>query len=147
MTKKVPLTEELVEQLELHDPTGCIRQLWELSKQPHANTDFYAILAKDELLGAGGVIEHNKGCGEVFFFSTPEGRGRKAFSCIKIAKRFVKEKLDNEFHRIQSFVSPALPDAMRMNELIGMEKEGMLHSYTGPGEDYWRYAIWRQEQS
>lgn len=111
----------------------------EVSEESHAVTTIF----EGEIVAVGGLLVHWEGVGELWLLLTDHCRkdgiyGVMALTAIwNTIKRLIK---DNNIRRAQCTVRVDFPEAIKMVEAFGFEREGLMKEYTPDGCDVYRYA-------
>lgn len=140
--KLVDCTMDHLEDIHLADDDGRTELVEDLKVSP--DSDFwdyaYALEADREVIACMGYWEHWPGCGRAWSFLSPSARNYKV-SLHKSALSLIAEvRAKAEIFRVEATVKDGFDVAARWVEVLGFEREGLMKSYTGRGEDYILYA-------
>ena len=107
------------------------------------NDNCYTAIFQDKIVGVGGTIIHWKGVAEVWLILTADCRKDGAHGLIALGA--IKDKMEellkiNNIRRAQATVRADFPQAIRMIEFFGFEREGLLRQYCPDKGDAYRYA-------
>jgi RimJ/RimL family protein N-acetyltransferase len=100
----------------------------------------YTGYVNDKPIGCGGVVILWDGVGEVWLIVSREVESHKV-QAVKVLKRMCEIiLLKHELRRIQAIIRTDFPQAVKLVESLGFEREGTLRNYCPDGQDSYMYA-------
>ncbi|MCP4537769.1 MAG: hypothetical protein GY832_11550 [Chloroflexi bacterium] len=111
-----------------------------LSEQP-------AVTAWDDdggIIFVGGINWYWKGVGEawVIFHRNAQRHGHRSYRTAKEVLAMLMDKSD--YHRVQATARADWPQAVRMLEVMGFHREGLMEKFYPNGADAYMYSMVRR---
>lgn len=103
----------------------------------------FTAIFEGHIVGVGGLVIHWKGVAEVWLILTAdcEKKGLHGLVALHAIRDKMEELLEvNNIRRAQATVRTDFPQAIKMIEFFGFEREGLLRQYCPDGADAFRYA-------
>ncbi len=103
-----------------------------------------AMTAAGEPVAIGGVALHTPGVGTAWLVGT-DAFPRMALSVTRHVRQVIDRLLAGELNRIHAWSAAFHVEAHRWMERVGMRREATLRALGKDGEDFFMYAITREE--
>lgn len=103
------------------------------------NLAFTGVL-NGKIIASGGIYPMWNGVGEAWFVGSNSILNHPIL-ITKTIKKYLKDLMNlNNFHRVQAFVRKDWNEAKRWIEVVGMQQEGIVRSFSPDGRDHILYA-------
>lgn len=103
--------------------------------------DCYTVIFQGEIVAVGGVTVLWEGVGEVWLMLTADCRKKEFFGIIALTAIQAKmEEITKNLWRVQAIIRTDFPEAIKMIEFFGFEREGLLKQYCPDKGDIYMYA-------
>ena len=110
---------------------------------PAPSDNAFSVYCEGELVRVGGLVVYWDGVGELWLMLTSNCKreGFHGVAALLTIRRTVDELIEkNNLWRAQATVRTDFPQACRMVEALGFEKEGLLKQYCPDKADVYMYA-------
>lgn len=103
----------------------------------------YTIIFEGHIVGVGGLIILWEGVGELWLMLTADCKKHGLYGLIALSA--IKDKIEelienNNIRRAQAVIRTDFPQAIKMIEFFGFEREGLLKQYCPDKGDIYMYG-------